>query len=70
MESRCEDLVRMGWVYLVTKLLNLLHLDIIEDLNIWLCAGHYESPAIIGIVDGMELIVLIEHDSLDGVSHG
>ena len=60
----------MGWVYLVTKLLNLLHLDIIEDLNIWLCASHHESPAIIGIVDGMELIVLIEHDSLDGVSHG
>ena len=70
MESRCEDLVRMGWVYLVTKLLNLLHLDIIEDLNIWLCASNHESPAIIGIVDGMELIVLIEHDSLDGVSHG
>ena len=70
MESRCEDLVRMGWVYLVTKLLNLLHLDIIEDLNIWLCASNHESPTIIGIVDGMELIVLIEHDSLDRVSHG
>ena len=52
----------------VTNLLYPLHLLLIIDLYVRLRASHDEAPLIIGIINRIKLVILVEHDMFDLVA--
>lgn len=55
----------MGFVDIVSDLLNFHHTVLIVNLDVGLGTSDNKSPAVARVVDGMVLIVFIEHNVLD-----
>lgn len=55
----------MGGINSVSNLLDSCHSLLIVDLNVGLSTGNNKASLIVGIVDRMILVLLVEHDVLD-----
>ena len=63
-----EDFVSVGGVYTISNLLYSCHSILIVDFDVWLSTGNSESSLIVGIVDGVILVLVVEHNVLDLVA--